>query len=68
MVDCKLITSIDVIEDEYGNKMAAIESKTTKGPKGLFNKTQPVQESAGRTGVLIRRLPIPNTKGTFCVA
>lgn len=29
----------DVTVDEYGNKKAVVKSKTTKDPKGLFNKT-----------------------------
>ncbi len=29
----------NVTVDEYGNKRAVVESKTTKDPKGLFNKT-----------------------------
>lgn len=29
----------DVTVDEYGNKTAVIKSKTTKDPRGLFNKS-----------------------------
>ena len=32
-------SSTDVRVDEYGNKKAVVKSKTTKDPKGLFNKT-----------------------------
>ena len=32
-------TSTDVSVDENGHKTAVVESKTTKDPKGLFNKT-----------------------------
>lgn len=32
-------TSTDVDVDEYGNKTAVVKSKTTKDPKGMFNKT-----------------------------
>lgn len=32
-------SSTKVSVDEYGNKKAVIKSKTTKDPKGLFNKT-----------------------------
>jgi hypothetical protein len=31
--------STEVYYDEYGNKKAVVKSKTTKDPKGLFNKT-----------------------------
>jgi len=31
--------STDVSVDEYGNKKAVVKSKTTKDPKGLFNKS-----------------------------
>jgi hypothetical protein len=30
--------STNVTVDEYGNKHAVVKSKTTKDPKGLFNK------------------------------
>ncbi len=36
-VDKKSSTNISV--DEYGNKKAVVKTKTTKDPKGLFNKT-----------------------------
>lgn len=36
-VQRKSSTEVDV--DEYGNKKAVVQSKTTKDPKGLFNKT-----------------------------
>jgi hypothetical protein len=32
-------SSTDVSVDEYGNKKAVIKSKTSRDPKGLFNKT-----------------------------
>ena len=32
-------SSTNVSVDEYGNKRAVIKSKTSKDPKGLFNKT-----------------------------
>lgn len=32
-------SSTEVSVDQYGNKKAVIKSKTTKDPKGLFNKT-----------------------------
>lgn len=35
----KRTTSTDVDVDEYGNKRAVVKSKTTKDPKGLFNKS-----------------------------
>lgn len=31
--------STKVMEDEYGNKKATVESETTKDPAGLFNET-----------------------------
>ncbi len=31
--------SSDVNVDEYGNKRAVVKSKTSKDPRGLFNKT-----------------------------
>lgn len=36
-VDKQSSTNISV--DEYGNKRAVIKSKTSRDPKGLFNKT-----------------------------
>ena len=32
-------TQTDVTVDRYGNKNAAVETKTTTDPEGLFNKT-----------------------------
>lgn len=32
-------TSTNVSVDQYGNKTAVVKTKTTKDPKGLFNKT-----------------------------
>jgi hypothetical protein len=32
-------TSVDVTYDQYGNKKEVIDTKTTRDPPGLFNKT-----------------------------
>ncbi len=35
--DTKSVTDVSV--DQYGHKTAVVKNKTTKDPKGLFNKT-----------------------------